>query len=338
MDADPIITICIPAYNAQRVIGGCFCSLAAQAFDNYEVVVVDDGSAVPLELEGGELAGLDARRVRVVRQENGGTYAARQRAINEACGLYVFCVDADDALAHSEALAHIARALEENSFPDILLVNAVREDGTTCVDYTGLADGTVGKGDVVSRFFLEPGWNSMFTMAFKRSLFRPAPGRPKLLMAEDRLQKAEVFARAKTFALVDEAVYVYRDVEGSATNSPFESRDFYNRAYVGSETLGMLGELGADRKAWARSFNGYVAASLFELGVDGRRTRAERMGLYPEFRNASGCDEALVFAGEVPAWKDRACLKAFRDRRWPLLDALLMGRRLASRAKHLLKR
>ena len=121
-------------------------------------------------------------------------------------------------------------------------------------------------------------------------------------------------------------------------NSPFEPRDFYNRAYVGSETLGMLDELGADRKAWARSFNGYVAASLFGLGIDKRRSRAERMGLYPEFREAAGCDDALAYAGDVPAWKDRACLEAFRDRKWPRLDALLVGRRLASRAKHLLKR
>ena len=141
MGAEPFLTICIPAYNARGVIGGCLESLAAQVFDDYEVVIADDGSDEPLELGCGELAGLDARRLRIVRQENGGTYAARQRAIGEARGRYVFCMDADDALANSGVLARIARALEANSFPDVLLVNAAREDGTACVDYSGLADG-----------------------------------------------------------------------------------------------------------------------------------------------------------------------------------------------------
>lgn len=337
MSLSPLLSICIPAYNAQGIIEACLASITEQLFDDYEVVVVDDGSKIPLVLGRKSLAGLNAQRVRTFRQENGGTYAARQRAIGEARGRYVFCMDADDVLASPEALGHIARALEGNSFPDVLLTNAVREDGARYVDYSGLVGGAVGKRDIVNRFFLDHGWNSMFTMVFRRSLFRPAADRPRLLMAEDRLQKAEIFSAAGSFALCDEPLYVYRDVEGSAMNSPFEPRDFYNRAYVGNETLGMLGGLCADRGVWARSFNGYVAASLFELGMDGRRSRAERMGFYPEFRGAAGCDEALACAGDVPAWKDRVCLEAFRDRNWSLLDALLMGRRLASKAKHLLK-
>lgn len=246
-------------------------------------------------------------------------------------------MDADDALSTPEALSRIARELEANSFPDVLLTNAVRENGARCVDYWGLPNGMVEKGEVVSRFFRDSGWNSMYTMVFRRSLLGPAVDRPRLLMAEDRLQKAEVIGAARSFALCDESLYVYRDVEGSAMNSPFEPRDFYNRVYVCNETLGTLCDLGVDRKAWAHSFNGYVAASLFELGKDRRRSRAERMGLYPEFRGVDGCDEALAYAGDITAWKDRACLEAFRDRKWGLLDVLLIGRRLVSNAKHLLK-
>ena len=334
----PLLSICIPAYNAEEVIGECLASIAGQDFGDYEVVIVDDGSGAQLALGGDALAGLDANRVRLIRQENGGTYAARQRAISEARGCYVFCMDADDALVDMHALGRIAGALEANSFPDVLLSNAVREDGSRCVDYGSLVDGSVERAAVVRRFFLDTGWNSMFTMVFRRTLFKPAPGRPRLLMAEDRLQKAEIFAAAGTFALCDEAIYLYRDVAGSAMNRPFEERDFYNRAYVGVETLGMLDDLGATRGEWARSFNGYVFASLFGLFMDTRRSRAERMGLYPEFRSADGCEAALAYASDFPARKDRVCLETFRDRRWGLLDSLLAGRCLASRAKHALER
>lgn len=334
----PLLSVCIPVYNAEEAIGGCLASIAGQDFGDYEVIVVDDGSKTPLSLEGDALAGFDENRVRLIHQENGGTYAARQRAISEARGCYVFCMDADDALVDMHALGRIAGALEGRSFPDVLLTNAVREDGLRCVDYGGLVDGSVERAAVVRRFFLDTGWNSMFTMVFRRTLFKPALGRPRLLMAEDRLQKAEIFAAAGTFALCDEAIYLYRDVAGSAMNRPFEERDFYNRAFVGAETLGMLDDLGATRGEWARSFNGYVFASLFGLCVDGRRSRAERMGLYPEFWSADGCEVALAYASDFPAWRDRVCLEAFRDRRWGLLDSLLAGRCLAFRAKHALGR
>lgn len=81
----PCISICIPAYNAWEAISICLESIAVQAFDDYEVVIVDDGSDIPLELDGDRLERLGARRVRVTRQENGGTYAARRKAIGEAC-------------------------------------------------------------------------------------------------------------------------------------------------------------------------------------------------------------------------------------------------------------
>lgn len=331
----PYISICIPAYNAQDTVEGCLGSIAEQSFDDYEVVVVDDGSMEPLVLGDDQLSGLDSSRMKLIRQENKGTYAARQRAICKACGRYVFCMDADDTLAHTDVLAHIARGLENNSYPDVLLTNAIREDGTRCVDYSGLLSGLIEKKDVVGRFFLDCGWNSMSTMVFKRSLFTAVPDRPRLLMAEDRLQKAEIFSKAVSFALCDEPLYFYRDVEGSAMNSPFEPADFYNRAYVGVETLEMLDDLGASREAWAQSFNGYVATSLFELGMDERRSRRERVALYPQLRNVDGCDEALVYYSDVAAWKDRIFLETFRNRRWCLLDTLLMVRRLASNAKHL---
>ena len=92
MSTKPFLSICIPAYNAQDTVEGCLGSIAEQSFDDYEVVVVDDGSMEPLVLGDDQLSGLDSSRVKLIRQENKGTYAARQKAIGEACGRYVFCM------------------------------------------------------------------------------------------------------------------------------------------------------------------------------------------------------------------------------------------------------
>ena len=334
MNLEPLISICIPAYNAQGVIETSLNSILAQDFNDYEIIIVDDGSDPRLSLTRGALTGLNSLRVKIVRQENGGTYSARQRAFKEAHGQYIICVDADDSLTNHNALSSIAAALENNRYPDVLLYNAIQEDGTCCVSYSDLdSDGEIARSAVVERFFLASGWNSMWTMAFRRNLLPPIEHSPRLLMAEDRLQKAEVFARAQSYALLDEPIYFYRKVEGSKMNSVFEPTDFYDRIYVDCRIGEMLVELGATQAMWAYSFNRNVIASLCELASDVKRNRGERIRLYGEFRDAAGCDEGLESLDEAFLWRDYAPLKAFKDRRWALLDVLLRGRHLISKIK-----
>lgn len=337
MNEQPLISICIPAFNAQESIYECLESISKQTFKNYEVIVVDDGSTPSLQVGCDLLSGLNVSCLKLIRQNNSGTYAARQKAIDMARGRYVFCVDADDSLFGADALEKISGALERDSFPDVLLFNACRENGVHCLDYDGMqVDGAVERNEVIRRFFLNPGWNSMWSLVFRRSLFCTASSRFRLLMAEDRLQKAEVFARASTFALLDKPLYLYKEISGSRMNSPFEASNFFDRVYVGCRIRELLDELGATEKMWAVSFNGYIVTSLFELAVDSHRNRRERIRLYMEFREAEGCDEALAWVREGLAIRDAVCLCAFAARRWVLLDALLCGRCLISKTKRAL--
>lgn len=336
-DGCPLVSICIPAFNSQDKLNDCLDSIAVQEFRDFEVVVVDDGSQVPIELDNNVPEGLDGRRVKLVRQWNCGAYAARQRAIEEACGAYIFCVDSDDELADSQVLREIAEALNRNSYPDVLIINVVREDGKSCFDYSSLGNGEiVSRSGTISLFFSYPGWNSMSSIVFRRSLIKPSVDCPRLLMAEDGLQKAEVLANATTFALLDRPLYLYRENEGSTITSPFKLSDFYDRVYVGCEIRKLLDVLDATEEMWACLFNINLSASLVELVRDTRYCKPERFRLYEEFRGADGCEEALAFAGSGLPKKDQICLLVFRGCRWLLLDWLLKGRCLASRIKNAL--
>ena len=339
MNARPFISICIPAYNAQEALESSLSSIFAQDYDNYEIIVVDDGSETRLVLVSDGQTSFDSRRVKIVRQENGGTYSARRRAFKEAHGQYIICVDAADVLSDSSALSSVAVALEENRYPDVLLYNAKQEDGTCCISYMGMgSDGEIARSEVVESFFYSRGWNSMWTMAFRRELLLPIGCySPRLLMAEDRLQKAEVFAKAHSFALLDEPIYLYRKIEGSKMNSPFEPADYYDRNYVDCRIREMLVELGATHEMWAYSFNCNLIASLWELTCDLRRSRGDRIRLYGEFRDAEGCDDALKSLDGAFLRRDRIPLKAFEGRKWALLDILLKLRYLLSRIKCLIK-
>ncbi|NKM29595.1 glycosyltransferase family 2 protein [Rhizobium laguerreae] len=93
--ASPLVTIVIPAYNAEKTLVETLRSVSAQSYDKLEILVVDDGSR-----DGTfDLArdySLTDRRVRVLRQDNGGVARARNHGIKEARGFYIAPVDADD--------------------------------------------------------------------------------------------------------------------------------------------------------------------------------------------------------------------------------------------------
>jgi glycosyltransferase involved in cell wall biosynthesis len=87
--------VVVPAYNAEAYIGVAVESALAQSYPWLEVLVVDDGSTDGTAAVVEALAARD-RRVRLLRQENGGVAAARNLAIAHARGDYVAPLDADD--------------------------------------------------------------------------------------------------------------------------------------------------------------------------------------------------------------------------------------------------
>ncbi len=88
----PLVSVVIPAYNAEAVIGDALRSVFAQTFRDFEVVVVDDGSTDDtvgvLEAIGGG--------VRLLRQPNGGPAAARNAGIAVTTAPFIAFLDADD--------------------------------------------------------------------------------------------------------------------------------------------------------------------------------------------------------------------------------------------------
>ena len=107
-----LISVIIPAYNASAFIENCINSVLKQTYADFEIVVVNDGST-DNTLEILEALAKRDNRIRVFNQKNAGVSAARNKAISEARGDFMTCLDADDALLEN-ALSDMAELMTED--------------------------------------------------------------------------------------------------------------------------------------------------------------------------------------------------------------------------------
>lgn len=106
--ADPLVSVVIPAYKAERWIGETLESVQAQTYRNLEIIVVDDGSPDNLAKLVEARAAEDSR-IRLVRKANGGLSAARNTGIAESGGELVAPIDADDLWRPDKVAKQVAR-------------------------------------------------------------------------------------------------------------------------------------------------------------------------------------------------------------------------------------
>ncbi len=93
MDKDPFISVVIPLYNKERNIKNTIQSVLNQTYDNYEIIVVDDGST---DNSAKIVKSLSDERIKLIHQQNGGVSKARNKGVQEAQYDYIAFLDGDD--------------------------------------------------------------------------------------------------------------------------------------------------------------------------------------------------------------------------------------------------
>src|SRR5438477_2459579 len=94
--ATPTVSVIIPCYNLGQYLDEAVESVLAQTYQDFEIVIVDDGSTDPATQ--GLLADYRRHGTRVIRTAHGGVSAARNLAIANSTGAYLCALDADDRL------------------------------------------------------------------------------------------------------------------------------------------------------------------------------------------------------------------------------------------------
>jgi glycosyltransferase involved in cell wall biosynthesis len=131
---DDLVSVVIPAYNAQRYIAEALASARAQTYPNLEIIVVDDGSRDET-LNIVEAVTAKDNRVHLVRQPNRGVAAARNRGIELARGDFIAPLDADD-IWHPEKIARqVATMRDAGPSVGIVYCWSLRVDENGCFLY-----------------------------------------------------------------------------------------------------------------------------------------------------------------------------------------------------------
>ncbi len=112
VSASPLVSVIIPSYNRPDEVPRAVRNALNQSYQNIEVIVVDDGSRLPVREV---LEGCEDPRLRVVRQENKGVSAARNLGVRVARGDVLAFHDDDDFWAPVKVERQIAQMREEKT-------------------------------------------------------------------------------------------------------------------------------------------------------------------------------------------------------------------------------
>jgi glycosyltransferase involved in cell wall biosynthesis len=160
-----LVSVVIPAFNAERTIDRTLASVRAQSHRELEILVVNDGS-VDSTAERVRRHAAEDGRIRLIEQANGGVAAARNRGVTESRSDFVAPVDADD-LWHPHKIARQLPILQTR--PEIGLVATAyavidEEDGIVAEIGGTMPDG-VGFEDLCRRNFIGNGSSALMRRA-----------------------------------------------------------------------------------------------------------------------------------------------------------------------------
>ena len=143
----PAVSVILPVFNGEAYIQAAIESVFAQTFQDFELIVVDDGST------DATLAILECYgdRLEIIRQQNAGHASARNAAARKANGDWIAMIDADDVW-HPEKLQ---QQLAAATFADVVYTAAHNFEDAVRVDNATFTRGDCPSGDVFDCLMLD---------------------------------------------------------------------------------------------------------------------------------------------------------------------------------------
>lgn len=213
-------SILVPVYNAEKYLDECIQSVLKQTYQNFELILVDDGS----KDSSGEICDRYAKtdeRIRVVHQQNQGLLLTRRLSMRMSEGEYLLFLDSDDCF-RKDTLELVYNTIKKYGC-DIVLFNASTVAGFSqkSRDF-GFANEQQFKGQdkhiLYEKLATSSQLNNLCFKAIKRSIIdieKDYSSFSFVSNAEDLLQTLPIIDKAENIVYIDQALYYYRQHQQS---------------------------------------------------------------------------------------------------------------------------
>lgn len=210
---NPFFSVIVPAYNVEQYISKCIDSVLQQDFQDFELILVDDGSTDGTSKICDKYA-KENPQITVIHQANSGLSGARNTGIERASGEYLILLDGDDYLTPG-ALRTFKNGIE----PGLDLLRYQAEEvfsGGKVIKYQeagfGAIPGVRAFMELMRYHYTENAWLYAYRREFFiENKFEYAEG----CIAEDFGLTPLIIAKARSVKAISEICYAYRQREGS---------------------------------------------------------------------------------------------------------------------------
>lgn len=223
----PDVSIIVPVYNAEEFIGAMIASVRGQTLENWELILINDGSYDQSEKIIRTYAEKD-RRIQLFSQSNSGPSAARNLGISKSSAEWIAFIDADDTIT-PDYLEKLMDPVKENSTIALVCAgyyeqNRYKPEGIPLHDFQSYFPSTM----ITQKQFLENIFNGvtgvLWAKLFRRSIImsNSLALNPGLKLSEDLLFVLQYVKKCQIVALVPEAVYFYNRIQESGLSSKLD--------------------------------------------------------------------------------------------------------------------
>ena len=221
----PKFSVIVPIYKVESYLRQCIESILEQTYEDFELILVDDGSPDNCPAICDEYAEKDSR-IQAIHKENGGIASARTAGAKKATGDYICCVDGDDWI-HPDYLKKFADVILEKE-PDVICCGTfLAYEDKTISSALPFSYGFYTKEDIEKEFFpfLIEDENaiyfpvSIWNKTYKRGLFLDAQCEisTNIKIGEDAACTLPMLYKAESAYILEECLYYYRQNPTSMT-------------------------------------------------------------------------------------------------------------------------
>lgn len=211
MDNRIKFSIMTPVYNVELYVGECIDSVLAQTYENFELVLIDDGSTDNSGKICDEYKEKDDR-IKVYHIPNEGLLHARRYALERVNGEYYVFLDSDDKI-YPNTLETIANNIAETNADCIIYGFEKFCDGKIIASVSEPnAQVLTNKESIYNKIFTDSKFNAVWRKAVKATVFHKVDYSRyyHINLAEDLLQSIEIMEYSNSVSFIPDILYRYR--------------------------------------------------------------------------------------------------------------------------------